>query len=120
MWRWWTPSGSSEPRGPQPPATNRLVTVAKAVLAFIVFPILLGAIIAAFLLNSAAGHAYLLRLIQNEAAKSIGVGVRLQNFNLHLATLNADLYGLTVDGAGPHPSPPLLQVDHGHVGVRVV
>lgn len=88
--------------------------------AFIVFPILLGAIIAAFVLNSAAGHSYLLELIQNEAAKSLGVGVRLQNFTLHLSTLSADVYGVTVDGAGTHAYPPLLQVAHGHVGVRVV
>lgn len=92
----------------------------KAIAAFIVFPILLGAIIAAFVLNSNAGHSYLLRLIQTEAAKSLGVGVRLQNFTLHLSTLSADVYGLTVDGAGPHAYPPLVQVEHGRVGVRVV
>jgi translocation and assembly module TamB len=94
--------------------------VFKAIAAFIVFPILLGAIIFVFLVKSTAGHNYLLKRIQDQATQSLGVGVHLQNFTLHLTTLSADLYGLTVDGAGPHSYPPLLQVEHGHVGVRVV
>jgi translocation and assembly module TamB len=113
-------SGASESRSPQSPARRRFTGVLKFLTAFVIFPVLLGAIIAAFLLNSAAGHSYLLNLIQSEAAKSLGVGVHLQNFTLHLSTVSADVYGLTVDSAGPNRYPPLLQVDHGHVAVRVV
>lgn len=113
-------SGAPQPRGSQSTAKHRLITAAKWFGAVIVFPMLVGAIVLAFLVNTAAGHNYLLKRIQDQAAKSLGVGVHLQNFNLHLYTLSADLYGLTVDGAAPHPYPPLLQVEHGHVGVRVV
>ena len=101
-------------------ARRPLLSAAKWIAAIIIFPILLGAVVFAFLVNSTAGHSYLLKRIQEQATESLGVGVRLQNFTLHLSTLSADLYGLTVDSAGPHPYPPLLQVDHGHVGVRVV
>jgi translocation and assembly module TamB len=93
---------------------------AKLIFAFIVFPILFGFVIATLLLNSARGHAYLINLMQTKASESLGVAVRLQNFNLHLSTLNVDLYGLTIDSAGPHPNPPLLQVQHAEAGVRVV
>ncbi len=86
----------------------------------IVFPILVGAVVLALLVNSSRGHAYLINALQNKAAESLGVAVRLQNFNLHLTTLSVDLYGLTIDGAGPHSNPPLLQVQHAEAGVRVV
>ena len=72
------------------------------------------------LVNSSRGHAYLINALQNKAAESLGVAVRLQNFNLNLTTLSVDLYGLTIDGAGPHTNPPLLQVQHAEAGVRLV
>ncbi len=37
-----------------------------------------------------------------------------------LSNLSLDLYGLTVHGADPYPNPPLLQVHHAEVGVRIV
>jgi len=95
-------------------------TVAKWIGMVIVFPIIFGFIIAMVLLNSSRGHAYLLTQIQDQASKALNTGVHLQNFNLHLSTLSVDLYGLKVDGASPHPNPPLLQVQHAQAGVRIV
>jgi translocation and assembly module TamB len=34
--------------------------------------------------------------------------------------LSIDLYGLRVSGANPYPDPPLLQVDHVEIGIRIV
>jgi len=110
----------SEPRQPDHHLPRRLLAVAKWIGAVIVFPILLGLIIAALLINTSRGHAYIISLIQNKASQSLAVAVHLQNFKLHLATLSADLYGLTIDGAGPYPNPPLLQVQHAEAGIRVV
>jgi translocation and assembly module TamB len=117
-----TSSDGSEPREPRPQRSWRkpLVAVARFVFVVIVFPILLGAVVLALLVNSARGHAFLIDLMQKKAGESLGVNVHLQNFNLHLASLNVDLYGLTIDGAGPHPNPPLLQVQHAEAGVRIV
>jgi translocation and assembly module TamB len=71
-------------------------------------------------LHSARFHNYLLSTVQKKASESIGTQVQLQNFALHLSNLSLDLYGLTVHGANPYPDPPLLQVAHAEVGVRIV
>ena len=115
-------SGDPDPRETQPGRSFRwpLLAVGKLIFAVIVFPILLGAVVFMFLVNSSRGHAYLLDLLQKKAGESLGVAVHLQNFNIHLTTLGVDLYGLTVDGAAPHSYPALLQVQHAEAGVRVV
>jgi translocation and assembly module TamB len=71
-------------------------------------------------LHSAHFHNYLLDTVQKKASESIGTRVQLQNFAVHLSNLSLDLYGLTVHGAAPYPDPPLLQVAHAQVGVRIV
>jgi translocation and assembly module TamB len=78
------------------------------------------AIAATAVLHSARFHNYLLTIVQKKASESIGTQVQLQNFALHLSNLSLDIYGLTVHGAAPYPNPPLLQVAHAEVGVRVV
>jgi translocation and assembly module TamB len=115
-------TGGSDPREPRSDRSFRrpLLIAARFIAVTIVFPILLGAVVLALLVNSSQGHAYLINAIQNKAGETLGVAVRLQNFNLHLTTLSVDLYGLTIDGAGPHSNPPLLQVQHAEAGVRVV
>ena len=113
-------SSDSNEQQPTHPTRHRLLAVAKFIGAVVVFPIILGFIVAMFLLNSSRGHAYLLGQIQDQASKALNTGVHLQNFNLHLSNLSVDLYGLKVDGASPHTNPPLLQVQHAQAGVRVV
>jgi translocation and assembly module TamB len=115
-------TGGSDPREPRSDRSFRrpLLIAARFIAVTIVFPILVGAVVLALLVNSSRGHAYLINALQNKAAESLGVAVRLQNFNLNLTTLSVDLYGLTIDGAGPHSNPPLLQVKHAEAGVRVV
>lgn len=115
-------TGALNPNEPQPHRSFRrpLLAVARLVFAVVVFPILLGAVVLALVVNSSRGYAYLINLIQKQAGESLGVPVRLQNFDVHLFTLSVDLYGLTIDGAGSHSNPPLLQVQHVEAGVRVV
>jgi translocation and assembly module TamB len=72
------------------------------------------------LVNSRGAHRAVINFAERRASASLGVGVRLENFALHWSTLSLDLYGITVDGAGPYPNPPLLRVDHVRAGVRVV
>src|ERR1700734_3201689 len=71
-------------------------------------------------LHSARFHNYVLATVQKKASETLGTQVQLQNFALNLSNLSLDLYGLTVHGAAPYPNPPLLQVAHGEVGVRIV
>src|SRR6202007_2281421 len=65
-------------------------------------------------------HNYVLGQVQKQASEYLGTKVELQNFTLHLSTLSLDLYGLTVHGAAPYANPPLFQLEHLQVGVRIV
>ena len=82
--------------------------------------LVIAAIAVTVVLHSARFHNYVLATVQKKASESIGTQVQLQNFALHLSNLSLDLYGLTVHGAAPYPNPPLLQVAHAEVGVRIV
>jgi translocation and assembly module TamB len=115
-------SGDSEFRETHPHRSLRrpLLLAARWLAVVIVFPILLGTAVFAFVVNSARGHAYLINLVQKQAEESLGVPVHLQNLDLHVATLSVDIYGLTIDSAGPHTYPPLLQMQHAEASVRVV
>ena len=71
-------------------------------------------------LQSAHFHNYLLQTVEKRAGDTLGTQVQLQSFAVHFSNLSLDLYGLTVHGANPYPNPPLLQVQHAEVGVRIV
>jgi translocation and assembly module TamB len=90
--------------------------VFMGVAAFLVVAVIAVTVV----LHSARFHNYLLSTVQKRASESIGTEVQLQNFVLHFSSLSLDLYGLTVQGADPYPNPPLLQVAHAEVGVRIV
>ena len=87
------------------------VSTALVVLLFIVVSILF---------NSARFHNYVIRTAQQQAQDALGVRVQLQNFALSLSGLKLDIYGVTVDGAGPYSNPPLLQLQHAEASVRIV
>jgi translocation and assembly module TamB len=72
------------------------------------------------LLHNQRFHDYVLATVQQKASESLGVRVQLQNFALNISHLDLDVYGITVDGAAPYANPPLLQVDHAEVSVRIV
>ncbi|MFP5206533.1 MAG: AsmA family protein, partial [Acidobacteriota bacterium] len=65
-------------------------------------------------------HAAILNFAQKEATKTLGTHVRIENFALRRSPFGVDLYGISVDGAGPHPLPPLAQIEHVNVGLRIV
>ncbi|MGZ4813867.1 MAG: translocation/assembly module TamB domain-containing protein [Terriglobales bacterium] len=73
------------------------------------------------LLHSRSAHAYILRTAQQKASAALNTNVRVQEFSLNFSGISPtlDLYGVVVDGAQPHPTPPLLQVSHVRVAVRI-
>lgn len=77
-------------------------------------------LVLAALVNTDGVHQAILNFAQRRATSSLGTRVRLKNFVVHWSPLGVDLYGVTVDGADPHPAPPLLQVNHIEVGVGIV
>ncbi len=85
--------------------------------------VLLGLLViatASVILTNSKVHSYLLTAIQEKASESLGVEVRLQNIALHPSNLSVDVYGLVVHGADPYSNPPILQLEHALVGVRIV
>ena len=107
---------SDHKRTPAP----RLWKAAAWVGGILITLLLIAGLAVTILLHSARFHHYVLSTVEQKASESIGTKVQLQNFALNLSNLSLDLYGLTVAGASPYPDPPLLQVAHGEVGVRIV
>lgn len=71
------------------------------------------------LLHSQRFHNYVLAKAQTTATQSLNAQVDLQNYALHLSPLGLDVYGVVVHGASPYQNPPLLQLQHAHVGVAI-
>src|SRR5271156_3877889 len=109
---------SHNKRTPEP--GSRMWKAGAWVAGILVILLLVAGLAVTILLHSARFHNYVLSTVEKKASESIGTKVRLQNFALNLSNLSLDLYGLTVAGASPSPDPPLLQVAHGEVGVRIV
>ena len=71
------------------------------------------------LLKSGSFHRYLLAKIVQEASKSTGARIELQNFDFHIRTLTADIYGLTVHGKEAAGERPLLTIEKAKASVRI-
>lgn len=111
------PAPDPEPRQPARHLWRRVVEwIGGSIMALIV----LLFVTAAILLHSIAFHNWVLAKVRSSASNALGVRVNLENFTLNLSNLSLDLYGLTVAGANPYPNPPILQVQHAEVGVRIV
>ena len=98
------------------PLWARIATWAGAGLALL---LVLVAVTILILAHSARFHNYLLMVADEKAGNAIGVPVQLQNFAIHLSNLSLDLYGVRISGADPYPKPPLLQVNHIGLSIRV-
>ncbi len=84
--------------------------------------VVIGIVGVVVLLHSQRFHDYVLTEARSAASQSLGVPVELQDYALHFSGISptVDLYGLVVHGAAPFTNPPLLQVEHVRIGVRVV
>ena len=82
--------------------------------------LLLAIIGAALLLKSAAFHRYVLAKIVQRASESTGARVELQNFDFHVKTLTADIYGLTIHGTESSDDKPLLTIEKAAASVRII
>ncbi len=71
------------------------------------------------LLHSQRFHDYILAKVNAEATQSLNAEVRVQNFALRFSPLGLDVYGVVVHGAAPYANPPLLQLQHAHVGIGI-
>ena len=115
---------SDHPESPRDPVPRgryrRLIKAVRWFYAISTAFFLLPIIVVAILLHSTAFHDYVLRTAQKQAEETLGVRVQIQNYALDLSNLRLDIYGVTVDGASPYASPPLLQVRHALASIRIV
>ena len=82
--------------------------------------VLLVVVAAIVLLSNPSFQHYLVAKIEQSASESIGGRVEIQNLKLHVKTLTADIYGLTVHGTEAPGEKPLLQVQHARIGMRII
>ena len=119
------PGYQPEERLPAPPAPPRrplwplLLRWIGAGLLVLIVLVIVGVYVA---LHSRSVHDRVLRLAQQKATESLGANVHVQEFALNFSGISPtlDLYGVVVDGAALYPNPPLLQMEHARVGVRIV
>lgn len=118
----YQPPRPNEPMAPtpEPPRNQRWKKIALWVGGSLLGLILLLVATGAALLQSQRVHDYILALIQQKASEQLNTKVRIQNYVLHLPSLSVDVYGVTVHGAEPYPDPPILQLQHANVGVRIL
>jgi translocation and assembly module TamB len=72
------------------------------------------------LLRSQGFHRWVLAKIVQNASESTGARVELQNFDLHVKTLTADICGLTIHGTEAADQKPLLQIQKATVSLKVI
>jgi translocation and assembly module TamB len=110
------------PRQAQAPRRARW----KRVLAWtagIFLVLIVAAILTVYvLLHNESFHQYVLHTAEQKAEAALGAEVQARDFALHFHGISPglDLYNVVVNGANPYPNPPLLTVDHLHLGVRIV
>ena len=105
-----------------PRRRSRWKKIAAWVAGIFLFLIIAGVVGIYVLLHNESFHQYVLRTVEQKAYEALGSQVQARDFSLqfHGISPSLDLYNVVVNGANPYPTPPLLTVDHLHVGIRVV
>ncbi len=103
----------------RPPGRHRGWRIVGWIASSLILVVLIVTIAAIVVVRSTRFHDYVLRTADTKASAALNTPVHLQNFALRLPALTLDLYGLTVEGAGPGANRPLLQADHGHFDVGI-
>jgi translocation and assembly module TamB len=118
------PEPPPEPNRRQPlkhwQPNNRLRKIFAWISGIFLLLTILIAVIIAVLLHSQRFHQYIITQVQSAAADSLGTRLDLQSFALNFNPLSLDVYGVTLHGATPYTNVPVLQLQHAHVGVRIV
>lgn len=81
---------------------------------------LLLVIAAVVILHNPAFERYLIAKVEQSAQESTGARVEIQKLQIHVKTLSADIYGLTLHGTEPVGAKPLLQVTHARIGLKII
>ena len=118
------PDRSQEPPAyppPEPPRRQGRRRILRWVGIGVLVLMLLAVVGVVVLLKSNTVHRYLLNVAEEKARASLGTQVKVGNFALHFSGISPtlDLYTVTVYGAPPYQTPPLLEADHIGLGMHV-
>ncbi|HYL96628.1 MAG TPA: hypothetical protein VET69_12565, partial [Terriglobales bacterium] len=106
------------PQSPRRHGWRRVLLWAGVGLLVLIVLIVAGVIL---ILKSNRIHQYILNVAEQKATASLGTQLKVGNYALHFSGISPtlDLYSVTVYGAPPYQTPPLLQVDHIGLAVQV-
>src|SRR5580692_5020385 len=93
--------------------------LASITMGLVVFVVILG-VAGYFVFGGQRFHNYVFAKLQQQASEATGGVVRIQNFALHLSTLTADVYGITIRGREPKSEAPLVQADQLMVRLKII
>ncbi|HET7209361.1 MAG TPA: translocation/assembly module TamB domain-containing protein [Terriglobales bacterium] len=120
------PPNEQQPRGPRlvPPRQKpKRRWTAKRVAAWIgvgVLILILVIVVAITLvLHTRSLRQSALHFAEGKISAALGTQVQVRDFALSLSRMTLDVYGVTVAGAQPYPTPPLLTVDHAGLGLGI-
>jgi translocation and assembly module TamB len=82
--------------------------------------VLLVVVAAVVILQNPAFQRYLIAKIEQSAQESAGAKVQIEGLHIHVKTLSADIYGLTVHGTEPAGAEPLLEIPHARIGLKII
>jgi len=71
-------------------------------------------------LHSQRFHSYVLAKIQQEASEAMGARVQIEDFALHLTSLSAEAYGITIYGSEAGSASPLAHADELSIRLKIV
>ncbi len=87
-----------------------------ATLAFV----LVGGLVALFVLRSKSFHRYVLAKVVEKAEEATGSPVEIGDYVFHWSSVSADVYRFAIHGTQAGPSRPLLATDHFALGLKIV
>jgi translocation and assembly module TamB len=112
------PEEPTPPPPPRRPSWQRILGWTFAGIGLLLVLIVVGIYV---LLHNARFHQYMLRTAIQQTSSALGTNVHARDFKLTWSGISPtlDLYDVVVDGAPPYTSPPLFQMEHARLGVRV-
>src|ERR1700677_5000361 len=90
------------------------------VVSIIGLVLIVAGIMAIVALRSRAFHRYVLARMVQKASQATGAQVTIGDFQFHWSGLRVALYQIALHAADPVSGPPLLQLDHLGVGLKII
>lgn len=115
---YYEPEEPTPPPPPRRPRWGRIIGWIFGGLGILIVLIAVGIVV---LLHNASFHRYMLKTAVQDTSEALGTKVTVRDYTLTWSGISptVDLYDVVVDGAPPHATPPLLEMKHAHLAVRV-